>query len=360
MQQRSRSSSIAAQHARPQHLDRDLAAVLAAPRSAPARSTRWPPARRRSSRRPRRSAGRTRASTSARATCAAGNGGTRSCSLRQLVGDVGRQQVAPRRQHLAELDEDRAQPLQRQAQPHAARRVEPAADRDHATSSRDPALAEARQRELVQPVAQYRDEMKTSRARCLIGAARRSPSRRRAARPSRRQSPRTALRSRRRAGAVGHAQPRRRRPTSLRRGRTDQPARGRPATSQRRLSISQLTSAANCGVAGDRRPSALGRRAACAPPAAAGLDASTSHRRSGPPRAVGAEPLEQPGRRDAKRHAGRRRQQRGQPVEAGSAQRASRRAAQPRHRDRLAPKTWLTTAASGAPGSDGVTSVCRL
>ena len=36
----------------------------------------------------------------------------------QFVGDVGRQQVAPGRQHLAELDEDRSQFLQRQAQPH--------------------------------------------------------------------------------------------------------------------------------------------------------------------------------------------------------------------------------------------------
>ena len=41
--------------------------------------------------------------------------------LGQFVGQVQRQQVAPRRQHLAELDEDRPQPLQRQAQAHAAR-----------------------------------------------------------------------------------------------------------------------------------------------------------------------------------------------------------------------------------------------
>ncbi len=37
--------------------------------------------------------------------------------LRQFIGDVGGQQVAPRRQHLAELDEDRTQFLQRQTQP---------------------------------------------------------------------------------------------------------------------------------------------------------------------------------------------------------------------------------------------------
>ena len=46
--------------------------------------------------------------------------------LRELVGDVGRQQVAARRQQLAELDEDRAQRFERQAQAHRARRVEPA------------------------------------------------------------------------------------------------------------------------------------------------------------------------------------------------------------------------------------------
>ena len=47
----------------------------------------------------------------------------------ELVGDVGRQEVAPGREHLAELDEDRAEPLEAQAQALAARRVEPAADR---------------------------------------------------------------------------------------------------------------------------------------------------------------------------------------------------------------------------------------
>ncbi len=38
----------------------------------------------------------------------------------QLVGDIQRQQVAPRREHLAELDEDRSQCFQRLAQAHAA------------------------------------------------------------------------------------------------------------------------------------------------------------------------------------------------------------------------------------------------
>ena len=43
--------------------------------------------------------------------------------LRELVGDVGRQQVAPRRQHLPELDEDRPEVLERERA--AARRAAP-------------------------------------------------------------------------------------------------------------------------------------------------------------------------------------------------------------------------------------------
>ncbi len=41
--------------------------------------------------------------------------------LRQLVGDIRGQEVAARREHLAELDENRAERLERAAQPHAAR-----------------------------------------------------------------------------------------------------------------------------------------------------------------------------------------------------------------------------------------------
>ena len=48
---------------------------------------------------------------------------------RQFVGDVGRQQVAPGRQHLAELHEDRAQVFQRLAQALAARRAQIAPER---------------------------------------------------------------------------------------------------------------------------------------------------------------------------------------------------------------------------------------
>ena len=41
--------------------------------------------------------------------------------LRKLVGDIGRQQIAPRGEHLAKLDEDRPQPLEGLAQPLTAR-----------------------------------------------------------------------------------------------------------------------------------------------------------------------------------------------------------------------------------------------
>ena len=52
--------------------------------------------------------------------------------LGEFVGDVGRNQVAPGGQHLAELDENRPERLQRLAQPDRARFVERAPEqRDH-------------------------------------------------------------------------------------------------------------------------------------------------------------------------------------------------------------------------------------
>ena len=62
----------------------------------------------------------------------------------QLVGDVGRHQVAPGGQHLAELDEDRTEPLEGQAQAHAARRIEPLADRQHTRQRAQQRVAELR------------------------------------------------------------------------------------------------------------------------------------------------------------------------------------------------------------------------
>jgi hypothetical protein len=57
---------------------------------------------------------------------------------RQLVCDVGRQQIAPRRQHLPELDEDRTEILECTAQAYAARRREiaPEEDRSHDRTQR--------------------------------------------------------------------------------------------------------------------------------------------------------------------------------------------------------------------------------
>jgi hypothetical protein len=82
--------------------------------------------------------------------------------LGQLVGDVSRQEVAPRRQHLSELDEDRAQILQRQTKPHGARRRYIAPEGDRARGGPQPVKAFVSEQELVEPVferdAQYLDE----------------------------------------------------------------------------------------------------------------------------------------------------------------------------------------------------------
>src|SRR5664280_1950185 len=75
----------------------------------------------------------------------------------QLVGDVGGQEVAPRREHLAELDEDGAEPLETQAQALAAWRRKAPAEGDDADEEANPALAKARERQLVEPEAKNRD-----------------------------------------------------------------------------------------------------------------------------------------------------------------------------------------------------------
>ncbi len=81
------------------------------------------------------------------------NGGTRSCSRASSFGVFGRQQVAPRRQHLAELDEDRAERLERLAQPLRARRAEVAAEAQVADRSRQHRHREAAGQDLVETVA---------------------------------------------------------------------------------------------------------------------------------------------------------------------------------------------------------------
>ncbi|MCY1359182.1 hypothetical protein D9M69_457390 [compost metagenome] len=78
--------------------------------------------------------------------------------LGQLVGDVGRHQVAPRRQDLAELDEDRPQRRQRPPQALAARHVELAPDGDDAHQEADLAVAEAGEHQLVQAVVKDDEE----------------------------------------------------------------------------------------------------------------------------------------------------------------------------------------------------------
>ena len=86
-------------------------------------------------------------------TCAIGERRHAVLQLRELVRDVGRQQVAPRRQHLAELDEDRAEALERQAQAHRARARQIAPERDAVDERPQPAHALVAEQELVETVA---------------------------------------------------------------------------------------------------------------------------------------------------------------------------------------------------------------
>src|SRR5882762_22112 len=72
--------------------------------------------------------------------------------LRELVGKVRGQEVAARREHLAELHEDRAERFERQAQPHPARLAQRPKEKERIQSARQPAPRS--ERELVQPEAQ--------------------------------------------------------------------------------------------------------------------------------------------------------------------------------------------------------------
>jgi len=71
--------------------------------------------------------------------------------LRQLVGDVDRDQVATGGEHLAELHEDGTQRFERESQALAARAVEPAPEEDAADDRAQPADAAVREHELVEP-----------------------------------------------------------------------------------------------------------------------------------------------------------------------------------------------------------------
>ena len=59
--------------------------------------------------------------------------------LSQLVGEVGGQEVAACREHLAELDEDGAERFERPAQPHAARLGERAEEKERDQGACEPA-----------------------------------------------------------------------------------------------------------------------------------------------------------------------------------------------------------------------------
>ncbi len=73
--------------------------------------------------------------------------------LREFVGDIDRQQVATRRQHLPELHEDRPETFERKAQPNAGRPVEPAAEGRDAHQEPHAAVVDAAQHHLVEAEA---------------------------------------------------------------------------------------------------------------------------------------------------------------------------------------------------------------
>ena len=72
---------------------------------------------------------------------------------REFVGDVGGQQVAPGRQHLAELDEQRPQGLEREAQAHRARLGELAPEQHMLHDDEQEARARVGEHEFIQAEA---------------------------------------------------------------------------------------------------------------------------------------------------------------------------------------------------------------
>src|SRR5207248_3478023 len=98
--------------------------------------------------------------------------------LRQLVGDVGWQKIAPRRKHLAELDEDRTEILERLSKTHGTRRRKIAPEKKRIDERPQGSRALMAQRKLVQAVPQ-RDHDDAGKARdahardCTGGSVRR-------------------------------------------------------------------------------------------------------------------------------------------------------------------------------------------
>jgi hypothetical protein len=83
--------------------------------------------------------------------------------LGQLVGEIRRQQIAPRRQHLTELHEDRTERFKRLAQAHRARLVETAAQAGHAQQTGEAQLAAGIEQHLVEPETQtHRQDLEQS------------------------------------------------------------------------------------------------------------------------------------------------------------------------------------------------------
>ncbi len=72
--------------------------------------------------------------------------------LGEFLGDVGGQKVAPGRKHLAELDEDGSEILQREPQAHRARRRRIAPEGERARGRPQPAEPLVAEQELVEPV----------------------------------------------------------------------------------------------------------------------------------------------------------------------------------------------------------------
>src|SRR5690606_8146632 len=205
-----------------------------------------------------------------------GEGGNAVLQQRQLVGDVRRHQVAPRRQDLAELHEDRAEALQRQAQAHAAWRVQPAPEREHAREAVQPRAIEARQDDLVEPMAQHHPDDGEAPQEAAHGGLRSGsrlapwaptscrPSPRPSRAPAKRRSA-SATRPATEAMACAGASP-------ITRARSS-------STSQRTLSTTQLISAASCTSPSMRM---VGRSPAIALRASdSGEPSDTSRRRSG-------------------------------------------------------------------------------
>ncbi|MPM69353.1 hypothetical protein SDC9_116298 [bioreactor metagenome] len=181
---------------------------------------------------------------------------------RQFVRNIGRHQVAPRGQHLAELHEDRAQTLQRLTQALAARGVQLAAERGEARNPAEHRILKTVQNQLIQPVAQAGPD-NVEAARKPTHGAQTSP-REKGMEPTKLRSACTTFFATDPMAWAGASPMMRARSSS---------------TSQRTLSTSQLISAANFTSPSMRMVGRSPRMAPCA--IENGEVSTTSMRRSG-------------------------------------------------------------------------------